>query len=55
MIAEIVYPIAFNKYGSLAPKLTGMVLDAICRTKYDQQQSVDEILKSETVLEELVK
>jgi hypothetical protein len=43
-----------NKYGVLAPKLTGMILDAIFITKYDQQQSVDEILKSEAVLEELV-
>jgi hypothetical protein len=53
-MGERIYPIALNKYGTLAPKLTGMVLDAIFKTKYGQHQNVDEIFDSVEVLEELV-
>ena len=54
-MGEFVYPIARNMYKTEAPKLTGMIVDALLNVKGSRATSeINEILSSVAFIMELV-
>ena len=52
LIGEIIYPLAKRKYPEYAPKLTGMLLDALLKLQNDEL--IKQVLSSKNIIDELV-
>ena len=53
-IAEAVYPIALERYGQIAPKLTGMLVESILKNTRDDNDLLNDLLGDDIILDELV-
>ena len=51
-LGEIIYPLAKRMYQTHAPKLTGMVIDAILKLQTDEL--IKEAITSKSIIDELV-
>lgn len=51
-IGEVIYPLALKKYGKHAPKLTGMLIEAILAQA--NGSNLNEILNSDKTLKDLI-
>ncbi|RNA02148.1 hypothetical protein BpHYR1_050868 [Brachionus plicatilis] len=54
LIAEAVYPIALGRYGHIAPKLTGMLVESIIKNTKHDEEIISGLLSDDIILDELI-
>lgn len=54
LIGQAVYPIALGRYGTVAPKLTGMLVESIIKNTKDDKQLLNDLLSDDIILDELI-